>query len=159
MFGTVQMICTEGFLTSRWDVQGIVKWVNQSVRKGENLENVWYCTNELHIRTVCKVFALPYRHTFPFLYTALLFLYTFHFSTFSPFFTLWSTHFTIPRTSHLSVKKPSIQLLFTVHLYSAKHTVVVIRIYIILKTFTDHISFLLSKTRTWLGRDQWLVKI
>jgi hypothetical protein len=31
-------------------------------------------------------------------------------------------------------------------LYSAKHIVVVIRIYIILITFTDHISFLLSKT-------------
>ena len=30
---------------------------------------VWYCTNELYIRTVCKVFALPYRHIFPFLYT------------------------------------------------------------------------------------------
>ena len=51
-----------------------------------------------------------------------------------------------PNTSQLSVRKPSIQLLCTAHLYSAKHTVVVIRIYIILIMFTDHISFLLSKT-------------
>ncbi len=27
---------------------------------------VWYCINELYIRTVCKVFALPYHHIFPF---------------------------------------------------------------------------------------------
>jgi hypothetical protein len=87
---------------------------------------VWYCTNKLYKRTVCKVFALPYRHTFPFFYIVPLLLYTPHFSTFSPFLTLWSTHFTIPRTSHLSVRKPSIQFLFTAHVYSDEHTVVVI---------------------------------
>jgi hypothetical protein len=37
-------------------------------------------------------------------------------------------------------------VLCTAPLYSTKHTVVVIRIYIILIMFTDHISFLLSKT-------------
>ena len=57
----------------------------------------------------------------------------------------------IPNTSHLSVRKLSIQLLCTAHLYSAKNTVVVIRIYIILIMFTDHISFLLSKTRDMIG--------
>jgi len=30
--------CMEGFLTERWDVRGMVKWVDQSVRKGENVE-------------------------------------------------------------------------------------------------------------------------
>ena len=43
-------------------------------------------------------------------------------------------------------QKPYIQFLCTAPLYSIKHRVVVIRIYIILIKFTDHISFLLSKT-------------
>ena len=43
-------------------------------------------------------------------------------------------------------QKPHIQFLCTAPLYSTKHRVVVIRIYIILIKFTDHISFLLSKT-------------
>jgi len=144
--------CMECFLTSRWDVQGMVKWVDPSVRKGENWQNVWYCTNELYFITVCKVFALPYRYTFPSLFPAPLFLYIPQFSTFSPCLTLWSIHFTIPCTSHLSVRKPSIQLLCTAHLYNAKHTVFVTRIYIILITFTDYISFLLPKTRDMIGQ-------
>jgi hypothetical protein len=48
-------------------------------------------------------------------------------------------------------QKPHIQFLCTAPLYSTKHTVVLIRIYIILITFTDHISFLLSKTRDMIG--------
>ena len=44
-------------------------------------------------------------------------------------------------------QNPYIQFLCTAHLYSDEHTVFVIRIYIILKKFTDHISILLSKTR------------
>ena len=43
-------------------------------------------------------------------------------------------------------QKPHIQFLCTAPLYSTKHRVVVIRIYIILIKFTGHISFLLSKT-------------
>jgi hypothetical protein len=35
---TVNKNCMEGFLTERWDVRGMVKWVDQSVRKGENVE-------------------------------------------------------------------------------------------------------------------------
>ena len=44
-------------------------------------------------------------------------------------------------------QKPYIQFLCTAHLYSDEHTVFVIRIYIILIKFTNHISILLSKTR------------
>ena len=42
---------------------------------------VWYCTNELYIWTVCKVFALPYHHTFP-------------------IFTLSPSFFTLPISPH-----------------------------------------------------------
>ena len=48
-------------------------------------------------------------------------------------------------------QKPYIQFLRTAHLYSDKHTVFVIRIYIILIKFMDHISILLSKTRDMIG--------
>ena len=30
--------CMKDLLTERWDVLGIIKWVDQSVRKGENVE-------------------------------------------------------------------------------------------------------------------------
>ena len=45
------------------------------------------------------------------------------------------------------VLKSYIQFLCTAHLYSDEHTVFIIRIYIILKKFTDYISLLLLKTR------------
>jgi hypothetical protein len=119
------------------------------VRNRSYLEQLYvcHCTNELYTRTVCKDFALPYHHTFPFLYTVPLFLYTLHFSTFFPFLTLWSIHFTILRTSDLSVRKFSIQFLCTAHLYSDEHTVFVIRIYIIDTVYGSHFYLTVKNQR------------
>ena len=66
--------------------------------------------------------------------------------TYSSYVQLICTVQRMEKVTEKGEQKPHIQFLCTAPLYSTKHTVVVIRIYIILITFTDHISFLLSKT-------------
>jgi hypothetical protein len=58
----------------------------------------------------------------------------------------------IPNTSHLSVRKLSIQFLCTAHLYSAKNTVVLIRIYIIDTVYGSYFYLTVKNQRhDWVG--------